>query len=117
MRNLISPHLMTLPAFSLHHKPKPRTHNSASFKLAVEDCLDASFRVFLEDLYSTLYASASLAPPMPIPTPAAAAHSGAPGGMSEKEVGVGEEQETGQDSRPEVRMQWESRVCDPLVDR
>ena len=63
----------------------------------MEDCLDASFRVFLEDLYSALYAAS-----------ATAAFAGVPeGGMG---MGKGEEeeeeeegQETGQDSRPEVR--------------
>jgi len=29
--------------------------SSASFKLALEDCLDATFRVFLEDLHRTMF--------------------------------------------------------------
>jgi len=42
---------------------------SPSFKLAVEDCLDATFRVFLEDLFGCLYA----APARPAAAAAAAA--------------------------------------------
>jgi hypothetical protein len=39
---------------------------SPSFKLAVEDCLDATFRVFLEDLHRTVYTAAPApdAPPV-----------------------------------------------------
>ncbi len=85
--------------------PHP-AHRSASFKLAVEDCLDASFRVFLEDLYSALYAAAA-AMPMPLAGPGAAAA----GGKQQQEEEEGAEgegvaaaaQESGQDSRPEVR--------------
>ena len=40
---------------------------SPSFKLAVEDCLDATFRVFLEDLFRCLYA---LPPAVPTSAPA-----------------------------------------------
>lgn len=51
---------------------------SPSFKLAVEDCLDVTFRVFLEDLFRSLYAS-----------PPSASRSARPG-ADEKERPLGE---------------------------
>lgn len=101
------------PHPSTPHPPTTRTpqkHHSASFKLAVEDCLDASFRVFLEDLYSSLYA-ASAAAAAAAAASASAASTAMPGAsgsrMDKGEEGEEEEeeegQETGQDSRPEVR--------------
>lgn len=59
--------------------------HSPSFKLAVEDCLDATFRVFLEDVYSSLYAS---------PPPASGANSdNLQGGESSGENNPAENQE------------------------
>ncbi|GAB5034359.1 peroxisomal biogenesis factor 3 [Nannochloropsis oceanica] len=81
---------------------------SPSFKLAVEDCLDATFRVFLEDLFVCLYAS------RPAPASLASKTIGRMRNVEEEEdakgrMGEGKErggflqepQETGQDSSPE----------------
>lgn len=64
----------------------------------MEDCLDASFRVFLEDLYLSLYA-ASAAFGVSTTVAGAAPSEWRMGKGGEKDEG----QETGQDSRPEVR--------------
>jgi hypothetical protein len=53
--------------------------------MGVEDCLDATFRVFLEDLHGTLYAGGQ---PQPQP------------GLSRVRL---QSQESGDDDQPEVR--------------
>ena len=96
------------PSLSHTHTHTPSLYpHSASFKLAVEDCLDATFRVFLEETYSAFYATA---PPTTDEDDDDDGDDDNEATEAEKEKEKGEEdaaqaapQEAGQDSRPEVR--------------
>ena len=91
---------------------------SPSFKLAVEDCLDATFRVFLEDLFGCLYA----ARPAAAAAAAAASATVAVRKVEELEEEGGKveavapqaqgPQETGQDSSPESSSGQGGRTSD-----
>eukprot|EP00624_Nannochloropsis_granulata_P002123 evm.model.NODE_20518_length_48474_cov_83.695778.5 len=92
---------------------------SPSFKLAVEDCLDATFRVFLEDLFGCLYAArpapASLASRTIEPVRNVEEKEGAKGGMRGRKEDGGFLQaphETDEDSSPESSPGQGGRASD-----
>lgn len=77
---------------------------SPSFRFAVEDCIDAAFGVFMEDLHHTMYSTHAQA--VAAATAAAKASDKTPPPQLQEE-GQDEAQETGQSPTQEVRRGME----------